>query len=454
MKNQKSLFLLILALFFACEEPPKEREKINSKLEFNPDQGIIIFEEMPTDDIREKLLKVISPNIQWDSVEVKQCEACDTYMELWKGKDIGTGVHAKVVSAGSGTSSRVVFEDYGAIAFLNVESSLPPDPSKPVSRTDTIPPKSSLPNNDPEKTVVIAVIDTGIDLEGTFHYETQLWTNPHLDKDDTNKPCHYRGLHGWNFIDDDENIQDDHVYQGNKIYHGTKVSQLIVSQVDGSSINNIEIMTLKTHDKDGGADLFSNICAIHYAMDHGAHVINASWGFYDKKWFHQDSYLIELITGKIADKGILFVTAAGNEMEEVQLNSTGINSRDLDLSNFIPAVYGDRKNNIIVATTTYKEQVSPSQNFSSKYVDYGVHADYNDFTFKPWRTANEGDRISGSSYATAILSGKIGATVPVSAIQSGISKDEIITMISPSVSLQLDSEHKIHKGYFIHSNIE
>lgn len=458
MKNQKPLLLLIFALFFACEESPENGDGDKGfkypELEFDPNQAIIVFEEKPDDSMRQKFLMENFPNILWNSVKVKKCSACDTYMELWEAEGIGTDIHGRPVPAGSGTSSRIVGEDSSAMAFLNIKSSLPTPGPKEMELMDTtfykLPPQPVRLNNK----VVIAVIDTGIDLDETFGDRTQLWNNPFLNQGSTNESCHFRGENGWNFIADNGNIQDDHVHEGKKIYHGTKVSQLIVSQINSTSKNNIEIMALKTHDENGSGDLFSNICAIHYAMDHRAHIINASWGFYDDKLSHEDSYLVKLITGKIADKGILFVTAAGNEIPGISPDPTNRNPRDLEQVNFIPAVFSERENNIVVATTIFENEVSPSQNFSSKYVDYGVKADNNEFEFKPRPGAQDRSKISGSSYATAILSGKIGASVPVSAIQSGISKDEIINIISPRVSLQLDSERKIHKGYFIHSNIE
>ena len=75
-------------------------------------------------------------------------------------------------------------------------------------------------------------------------------------------------------------------------------------------------MTLKTHDKNGSGDLFASICAIHYAMEKGAQIINASWGFY----YYQDGphpYLDYLITNVLRKKGILFVAAAGNKIDQV-----------------------------------------------------------------------------------------------------------------------------------------
>ena len=96
--------------------------------------------------------------------------------------------------------------------------------------------------------------------------------------------------------------------------HGTLVSHYIINEFATSANKAVELMTLKTHDEDGNGDLFSSICAIHYAMENGAKIINASWGFY----YYQDGphpYLDNLITKILREKGILFVAAAGNKID-------------------------------------------------------------------------------------------------------------------------------------------
>ena len=97
--------------------------------------------------------------------------------------------------------------------------------------------------------------------------------------------------------------------------HGTLVSQYIINEFATSQNKAVELMALKTHDKDGRGDLFSSICAIHYAMEKGAQIINASWGFY----YYEDGphpYLNNLITNVLREKGILFVAAAGNKIDD------------------------------------------------------------------------------------------------------------------------------------------
>src|SRR5690606_17231168 len=128
--------------------------------------------------------------------------------------------------------------------------------------------------------------------------------------DDDNN-CYVNDVAGWNFIGNNDNITDDNIN-----LHGTLVSQYIVNEFKTSPNNFVQIMTLKTHDHTGYGDLFSTICAIHYAVDKGANIINASWGFY----FYEDGshpYLDSLITTGLKQKGILFVTASGNKIDEV-----------------------------------------------------------------------------------------------------------------------------------------
>jgi hypothetical protein len=68
---------------------------------------------------------------------------------------------------------------------------------------------------------------------------------------------------------------------------------------------------------------------------------------------------------------------------------------------------------VIAVTTTDGNMVTPTQNYSRKFIDLGVLADQVSRTgmkFKlPFNTGAEPQFISGSSFATAIASGIIGA---------------------------------------------
>lgn len=139
--------------------------------------------------------------------------------------------------------------------------------------------------------VLIAVVDSGVDLS---HPELQGIIVP-----------------GYDFPGNDASPEDN---SG----HGTKVCGILGAAGDnGSGIAgvawdvDITIMPVKFMDK--GADgkttgtLSDAIDAIYFAVDHGARIINASWGFYEYSRALQDALAYAQA------KGVLVVASAGNK---------------------------------------------------------------------------------------------------------------------------------------------
>jgi hypothetical protein len=204
-------------------------------------------------------------------------------------------------------------------------------------------------------------------------------------------------------------------------------------------------MTLKTHDKYGNGDLFSAICAIHYAMEKDADIINASWGFY----YYENGphpYLNYLITDVLRKKGILFITASGNKIEDIDktahkayIAAHGVDIpdsllRSLEYHNFYPACLSDENNNVVTVTTASASAVSPTQNYSPMFVDMGAIPDEITTSFMKFNVPFPGPvpTVSGSSFATAIVTGRIGAYLPETAYVDGINKGVLDQVDAPS----------------------
>lgn len=161
--------------------------------------------------------------------------------------------------------------------------------------------------------VVVAVLDTGIDM---YHPDliAKTWINedeiPGNRKDDDNNG-YIDDVYGWNFVDNNNDITD---LNG----HGTIVSGIIGAWTN----NNIGIagvnpwaviMPVKITDFDNKGWSLSLAKAIMYAADNGARVINLSVG--GKRLTHAE----QIAVNYALDKGVLVVTAAGND---------GINTND------------------------------------------------------------------------------------------------------------------------------
>jgi thermitase len=136
-----------------------------------------------------------------------------------------------------------------------------------------------------DKHIIIAVIDTGVDLD-----------HPDLKKRLTNG---YNVLENNNFPDDDNG-------------HGTHVAGIIASEtnnregVAGITWYN-KVMPIKAMGAEGYGTTFDVAKGIVWAVDHGADVINLSLGNY------QPSFLFKESLDYAYDHNVVLVAAAGNE---------------------------------------------------------------------------------------------------------------------------------------------
>lgn len=149
------------------------------------------------------------------------------------------------------------------------------------------------------KGVVVAVLDTGVDINHV-DLKDNIWTNPNDDTKDG-----YAGdIHGWNFVDNNNDVMD-------KAGHGTHVSGTIAGEKNDYGVTGIaydaKIMPVKVLDDTGSGSYDSIIKGIHYAVDHGANVINMSLGGGDTNQTMQDAL------NYASSKGVIVVMAAGND---------------------------------------------------------------------------------------------------------------------------------------------
>jgi len=137
------------------------------------------------------------------------------------------------------------------------------------------------------KGVVVAVIDTGLDLK-----------NPALN--------HTISPWSWNFVNNTANVQDDNG-------HGTAVATNIISRPSEGNTNALvggayeaELMVLKAVDKAGKGTQANLVAAINHAVEHGADVINLSLG-----GGASDQAIINALQNA-AQRGVIVCMAAGN----------------------------------------------------------------------------------------------------------------------------------------------
>lgn len=213
----------------------------------------------------------------------------------------------------------------------------------------------------PSSPVLIAVIDTGVDLSHSF-LASMLWKNPGetgLDaagksKSTNGKDDDQNGfiddVHGWNFVTETADVSDHHG-------HGTHVSGIIASVDSGSfppaePSGRVQLMILKYYDETASpAETLKNSTrALDYAIRNGAQIINYSGGGLRPHPEEREA----LRRAEAAD--VLVVAAAGNE---------GANT---DLTGYFPANY-ELSNILSVGALNDNSQLIASSNFGERNVD-------------------------------------------------------------------------------------
>ena len=203
------------------------------------------------------------------------------------------------------------------------------------------------------RSIVVAVIDTGVDYTHE-DLSSNMWKNSKEIEangiDDDNNGF-IDDIYGWNFVGNNNNPFDDN-------RHGTHVSGTI-GALAGNGLGTIgvspkvSIMACKFLSKDGWGTLDAAMKSITYAVANGAKVLNNSWG--------GGSFSQALLdTIKAAERsGVLFVAAAGNS------------GKDSDKEPMYPASY-DAANIISVAATDALDQKASFSNYGKTMVDLGA----------------------------------------------------------------------------------
>ncbi len=213
-----------------------------------------------------------------------------------------------------------------------------------------------------EKKIVVAVIDTGVDVDHNDIKE-HLW----VSRDGK--------TNGWNFVDNNNVLTDN-------VGHGTHIAGIIAS-----SSSNVSLMVLKYYDSRSSShkNAFDNsLKALRFAIDNKADVINYSGG-------GTGASIEEFELLKEAEsKGIIIVSAAGND------------SSDIDLNPYYPASY-KLSNIVTVASLDSKGKLSQESNYGHNTVDIAAPGE-DVLSSLP---GNRHGYLTGTSQATAYITSMI-----------------------------------------------
>lgn len=256
------------------------------------------------------------------------------------------------------------------------------------------------------RNVVVAVIDSGIDLTHP-DLAANLWTNPGEiagNGIDDDRNGFVDDIHGWNFVDNNANLQDGYG-------HGTHVAGIIGAVGnDGVGVTGVawrvSLMVLRVQNDSGAGTTSAVIGALRYATtmrrDFGINVVvtNNSWeaaaGY---------SGVIEGLIREQGAAGITFVAAAGNH---------GTNN---DVMPRYPSNY-DLPNVIAVASLAAAGVLAGSSDYGPTTVDLAAPGT---FILSTWKGGGYA-ALSGTSMAAPHVSGTVAL---LAAAKPGITVAEV-----------------------------
>ena len=250
-----------------------------------------------------------------------------------------------------------------------------------------------LPEWKSQRSVIVAVIDTGLDTTNTY-LSSQIFVNTgETGIDEQGRDKRFNGVdddlngyvddvQGWDFVDQDPLPQDTHG-------HGTHIVGIIQAGLRADL--NIRILPLRffSDTQTTEQNMAASARAIRYAVDQGAKIINYSAGGYAR------SREEEAAIRYAREQGVLLIAAAGNH------------ASNNDQHPYYPANYG--VDNIVrVGALDSKMRKLSSSNYGHKNVEIYAPGE----NISSYGLAKSTKKMSGTSQATAFVT-KVAALVYV-----------------------------------------
>ena len=287
-----------------------------------------------------------------------------------------------------------------------------------------------------DSSVVIAIVDTGIDVDHP-DLNGNLWINPGdpVDGLDNDGNGYIDDVYGWDFggtlagINDGDNDPD--IVKGGGHQHGLGVAS-VAGAIANNGIGlagtgyNCRIMVTKhfadSQPEDATAYASDPYKGIIYAAENGADIINCSWGSTFRSQFNQD--LINYVT---LDLGVLVVASSGNSgTEESHYPS--------DYENVI-SVSAVNRNLRISSFTTYGKGVDITAPGSAIAVQE-INADYG--------------VVQGTSFSSPMVAGAAGLVKTIYPDFNGIQVGELLRVTADDTIYDINPgdtfRNKLGKG--------
>jgi|GEM_PF-1207354 len=247
-----------------------------------------------------------------------------------------------------------------------------------------------------DETVVVAILDSGIDLDHPELAET-LWANPGEiagnDIDDDGNGL-VDDVNGWDFVANDADVSD-------ATGHGTRVAGVVAAAANGEGIVGVApgVRVMPVRVCGAGCPLSDIVEGLTYAADMGATIVNMSFTGVGSFF----APIGDVLAGDAS--GVLAVAAAGND------------GGDNDLEPQYPASF-DLPNVISVAATDASDELASFSNIGATSVDLGAPG------VAILSTADGGDLElgDGTSYAAPHVA---GVAALVASLRPGLTPEEL-----------------------------
>ena len=383
-KTVSLLMILVLPLIFLNCGPTKVGPKLKQSrkhIVLTVDPAVITTDAQLEDSIRIKFGR--SPD---SKIDIEHCYCGDDSLRLVTfGHPIRDfKLHTKLNSLNND-------DDDGVEGDLQYISKLPRKPKKrhSIFKVKTVPDLdlSDFFSDDTSKTV-IAIMDSGIDLDHHFKDKKILYPNP------VDLNCGELSVgSGWNFVKDTSDIQDDY----RRVGHGTLVAKILAKKLENDTVG-YQLLPIKIANKKGKVRYWDVICAMSYIKQiqqntgNKIKVVNSSFGM----GLHANSvgqmHLLEEYIKDISD-GALVVASAGNK---------GIDTDGNMRSTHIPSGYP--LDNILAVgghSITQGQLVRhPDSNYGKESIDIAAPYTYDIENIK----TQEYHTAPGTSFGTAYVS--------------------------------------------------
>jgi subtilisin family serine protease len=205
-----------------------------------------------------------------------------------------------------------------------------------------------------------------------------------------------RPIVGDDYADPTERVYGNHDVVGPDASHGTGVAGIIAAGRDNSIgidgiASAVQVMTLRA--VPNGDERDKDVAnAIRYAVDHGAHIINMSFG----KAFSPEKEVVDAAVRYADERGVLLIHAAGNDSKDLAVERNFPNRRYAD--------GGMAAHWIEVGASAWQgidQLAAPFSNYGAEQVDIFAPG----VAILSAAPGNRYEQASGTSFAAPVVSG-------------------------------------------------